>query len=93
MRKHITIFTAVLVLSAIGCTTGSHVTLGPLHAQSDVTTHVELQEPGFYFAEDRKDGLCSGSSLALWSSEICADWRENNGLSAGAFINWAQTSE
>ena len=82
----------IALIAIAGCTAGSHATFGPLHAQSSVTTALELQEPTFVFAEETEDGLCSSSSLFFWNSEVCVDWVECEELSVGAYVNWDQTT-
>ena len=91
MRKSIFVTILALVAITAGCTTGTHLTFGPLHGQADATTHKDLQKPTFYFAQEKPEGLCTGSSLLWWSSEVCGQWRKCNELSFGLFVNWEQT--
>jgi len=92
MKK--SIFIAMIAVVAIaGCTAGSQATFGPLHAQSSVTTSLDLQEPTFVFAEETEDGLCSSSSLFFWNSEVCVDWLECDGVSAEFYVNWDQADQ
>ena len=91
MRK--SILAVVLLLVAVaGCQSGSHLTFGPLHAESSVQAYTEWQEPTFYFAEEKEGkGLCTGSAWGFLGSEVCAGWLECNELSAGGYTNWDQS--
>lgn len=97
MKKYVRILCAVAALAlagCCGCTSGSQVTFGPLHAQSQVQWHRELQDPGLYVAELRPAGengeenLCTGSSYLWWSSEACMAWYDCNEMSADAWVRW-----
>ena len=86
----------VALVAIVGCTTGSQLTVGPLHGHSSVTTHLEWQPLGFYFAEEKTDDagnidLCTGSAAGFWSSEICAGWHQCEEMSADLYLNWDQS--
>lgn len=90
MRKGILVASAILsVIIIAGCTSGSHLTLGPGHAESSVSAH-EWRDAAFVSGEQEGKGSCVGSTFGFLSSELCGEWRECNEASIGLYSNWDQ---
>jgi len=75
---------AALLAVATGCTASSHLTVGPLKADSWVQAH-EWRDAEFHCEDGR-----IGSTLGFLSSEVGGEWSKCEEVSVGAGISWAK---
>ncbi len=86
MKKTVgVVLVALFMVVLTGCVSGSHLTVGPVTAQSSVAAH-EWKDPSIY-AEDGKVGStfgCFSSEMSIATSDEC------KGLGLGASVTWDQ---